>query len=147
MLFASEYYYERGMYIDFCKHIYDITIMYKLSEIQELLEDEQYINYLIGLKRTEELAREGGVSCEVSICDFEYLNNIEFYEKEDFIESLNYIHDTYVFDNKDKIEIEDIQETLLILHKLFSMIENENLRKEIMEKAKKEKKKESDMEM
>ena len=72
---------------------------------------------------------------------------IEFYEKEDFIESLNYIHDTYVFDNKDKIEIEDIQETLLILHKLFSMIENENLRKEIMEKAKKEKKKESDMEM
>lgn len=146
-VFASEYYYERGMYIDFCKHIYDITVMYKLPEIQELLDDEQYINYLIGLKRTEELAREGGVSCEVSICDFEYLNNIKFYETEDFVESLDYIHDTYVFDDNDKIEIEDIQNTIKIFQTLFFVVEDENLRKEIIKKAREEKKKQSDMEM
>lgn len=108
-----------------------------------LLKLEQYINYLIGLKRTEELAREGGVSCEVNICDFEYLNNIKFYETEDFVESLDYIHDTYVFDDNDKIEIEDIQNTITIFQTLFFVVEDENLRKEIIKKAKKE----SEMEM
>lgn len=135
------------MYIDFCKHIYDITVMYKLPEIQELFSDKQYINYLIGLKRTEELLRSGGVSAEINICDFEYLNNTEFYEGEDFTNSLNYIHDTYVFDGKDKIKIDDIQNTLLEFKKLFQKVENLKGRERLFEKTKKEKKKESDMEM
>lgn len=119
-VFASEYYYERKVYIDFCKHIYDITVMYKLSEIQELFSERQHIDYLIGLKRSEEQERGGGVSADKKICDFEYLNNIKFYDEQDFIKSLNYIHDTYVFDEKDKIDIKQIQETLKSLQKTFN---------------------------
>ena len=85
-VFASEYYYEREMYIDFCK-------------------------------------------------------------QDDFIESLNYIHDTYVFDDKDKIKIDDIQNTLLTFKMLFQMVENLKERKDDFDNTKKEKKKESDMEM
>ena len=40
-VFVAEYQYEIAMYIDFSKHIYDITVMYKLPEIQELFNDEQ----------------------------------------------------------------------------------------------------------
>lgn len=127
-VFASEYYFERGMYIDFSKHIYDITIMYKLHEIQTLFNNQQYINYLIGLKREEELKRYGGVPLEKCICDFAYLNNSEFYEKNDFIKALNYIHDIYVFNDKDKIEIKEIQETLLLLRNLFLMVELRNVK-------------------
>ena len=146
-VFASEYYYEREMYIDFCKHIYDIIVMYKLPEIKELFNDKQYINYLIGLKRTEELVRGGGVSADKKICNFGYLNDINLCKKDDFIESLNYIHDTYVFDDKDKIKIDDIQNTLLTFKMLFQMVENLKERKDDFDNTKKEKKKESDMEM
>lgn len=71
--------------------------MYKLPKIRNLFNDKENINYLINLKRTEESARSGGVSADINICDFGYLNDINLYGNDDFIKSLNYIHDTYVF--------------------------------------------------
>lgn len=123
-VFVSQYYYERGAYIDFCKHIYDITVMYKLPKIRNLFNDKENINYLINLKRTEESARSGGVSDDINICDFGYLNDINLYGNDDFIKSLNYIHDTYVFNEKDKIKMEDIKNTLLQFRTLFCMVED-----------------------
>lgn len=126
--FAFEYYYERGMYVDFCKHIYDVTVMYNMPEIQKILSCEQHINYLISLKRAEELVRSGGVSADKKIFNFEYLNDINLCKKDDFIKSLDYIYDTYVFDEKDKIKIDEIQNTLLKFRMLFQMMENLNER-------------------
>lgn len=54
--------------------------------------------------------------------------------------ALNTIHNIYVFDKKDKIDIEQIQETLNMLHFIFSDLVTGK-------KVVKEKKKESDMEM
>ena len=98
-------------------------------------------------KRDEELVRGGGVSADKKICNFGYLNDINLCKKDDFTESLNYIHDTYVFDDKDKIKIDDIQNTLLTFKMLFQMVENLKERKDDFDNTKKEKKKESDMEM
>ena len=37
-LFAAEFYYVREMYIDTVKHLYDITNLYKNSQIKEFLQ-------------------------------------------------------------------------------------------------------------
>lgn len=116
------------MYVDFCKHIYDVTVMYNMPEIPKLLSCEQHINYLISLKRAEELVRSGGVSADKKIFNFEYLTDINLCKKDDFIKSLDYIHNTYVFDEQDKIKIDDIQNTLLKFRMLFQMVENLNER-------------------
>ena len=68
------------------------------------------------------------------------MNDIDFYESEQFKKALNTIHNIYVFDKKDKIDIEQIQETLNMLHYIFSDLVT-------AKKVVKDKKKESDMEM
>ena len=76
----------------------------------------------------------------LEIKDFSYLNNIEFYDSEQFKKALNTIHNIYVFDKKDKIDIEQIQETLNMLRFIFSDLVT-------AKKIVNEKKKESEMEM
>ncbi len=121
-LFAAEFYYVREKYTDLCKHIYDITIMCELDEINSLLNDKKNLNALIGLKRLEESRRIGGVSKDKKIKDFEYLNNYDFYESDKFKKALDIIHNIYVFDTKDKIEINKIIETLKCLRIVFESI-------------------------
>lgn len=36
-IFAAEFYYERGMYFDVAKHIYDVSVMLDLQPIQDML--------------------------------------------------------------------------------------------------------------
>lgn len=118
-IFASEFFFVRNKFIDLAKHIYDITIMCTLDRISNLLNNDEELIKLIEYKRAEEIRRLGGVSQDLEIKNFNYLNNIEFYESEQFKKALNTIHDIYVFDKKDKINIEKIQITLNKLHLIF----------------------------
>ena len=118
-VFASEFYYVRDKFLDLSKHIYDITIMCLLDRICDLLSNDQELIEVIGYKREEESRRQGGISQELEIKDFCYLNNAEFYESEHFKKALNTIHNIYVFDKKDKINIEQIQKTLKMLRTIF----------------------------
>ena len=95
---------------------------------------------MIEYKREEESRRQGGVPQYLEIKDFSYLNDIKFYDSEQFKKALNTIHNIYVFDKKDNIDIEQIQETLNMLHFVFSDLVT-------AKKLVKEKKKESNMEM
>ena len=139
-IFASEFYFVRDKFLDLAKHIYDITVMCSLDKICNLLSNDEELIKLIGYKREEETHRQSGVPQDLEIKDFSYLNDIEFYDSEQFKKALNTIHNIYVFDKKDKIDIEQIQETLNMLYFIFSDLET-------AKKIVKEKKKESDMEM
>lgn len=139
-IFASEFYFVRDKFLDLAKHIYDITVMCSLDRICNLLSNDEELIKLIGYKRKEETHRQGGIPQDLEIKDFSYLNDIAFYESEQFKKALNTIHNIYVFDKKDKIDIEQIQETLNMLHYIFSDFVT-------AKKIVNEKKKESDMEM
>lgn len=93
--------------------------MYPLDRIRDLLNNAEKLIKLIEYKRVEEIHRQGGIPQDLEIKNFSYLNNIEFYNSEQFNKALNTIHNIYVFDKKDKIDIKQIQETLNKLSLIF----------------------------
>ena len=40
-IFAAEFYYERKMYFDVAKHLYDVSVMFDLEQIQEMIQNQQ----------------------------------------------------------------------------------------------------------
>lgn len=119
-IFASEFYFVRDKFLDLAKHIYDVTVMCSLDKICNLLTNDKELIKIIGYKREEETHRQGGVPQDLEIKDFTYLNDMGVYESENFKNALNTIHNIYVFDMKDRIDIEQIKETLKKLHFIFS---------------------------
>lgn len=121
-IFASEFYYVRTMLLDFSKHIYDITIMSSLERICNLLNNNDELIKLVKYKREEESKRIGGISHDIEIKDFKFLNDIDFYNGELFKRALRTIHNIYVFDKKDIIEIETINKALNKLRLKFNSL-------------------------
>ena len=108
-VFAAEFYYIRNMYKDTSKHLYDITILAQTKEIKELLRNKEELKQLISYKRQEESIRKGGIDANIKIKDFTYL-------KQDFNENLlkefDNMQNKYVLNNKYKIEISEVKNTL-----------------------------------
>lgn len=125
-VFASEFYYVRNKFLDLSKHIYDITIMCSLKKICNLLKNSTELCKLIEFKKEEESRRYGGISKDLEVKDFRYLNEISFFSSEQFHKSLSIIHDIYVFDEKDQISVEEIQEKLNYLHYIFCGLISKN---------------------
>lgn len=73
-IFAAEFYYERKMYEDVLKHLYDVSIMIKNDDIKKMLSNKQELKKLINYKRKEELLRIEGISSDKKIKDFDYMN-------------------------------------------------------------------------
>jgi len=115
-IFAAEFYYERKMYEDVSKHLYDISVMIKNDNIKELLENKNELTKLIGYKRKEEKSRLGGIPEEKEIIDFDYMNS-EF--NDDLVNAFNKMQRIYVMDNESVITIDDVKETIKILFDVF----------------------------
>ena len=108
-IFAAEFYYERKMYQDVSKHLYDICIMMKNETIQKFLGNKSELNKLIQYKREEEKSRLGGISNTKKIIDFEYMklkNNAEL------IKSFNKMQKIYILDDVSKISIKEVRKTI-----------------------------------
>lgn len=115
-IFATEFYYEREMYEDVSKHLYDISIMIKNDDIKELLRNKLELNKLINYKRKEEKSRIGGIPEEKNIIDFAYMK-LEF--NNDLINAFNKMQKIYVMDNESVITIDDVKDTVKILLDAF----------------------------
>ena len=50
-IFAAEFYYERKMYFDVAKHLYDVSVMFDLEQIQEMIQNQQTFLEMLGYKR------------------------------------------------------------------------------------------------
>ena len=108
-VFAAEFYYIRNMYKDTSKHLYDITILAQTKEIKELLQNKEELEQLISYKRQEESIRKGGIDANIKIKDFTYLKQ-DF--NEDLLKEFDNMQNKYVLNDKYKIEISEVKNTL-----------------------------------
>ena len=108
-VFAAEFYYIRKMYKDTSKHLYDITILAQTKEIKELLQNKEEVKKLISYKRQEESIRKGGIEEDIRIKDFTYLNQ-DF--TEDLLKEFENMQNKYVLNDKYKIDLTEVRNTL-----------------------------------
>lgn len=116
-IFATEFYYERNMYEDVSKHLYDISIMIKNDDIKKMLKNKQKLNKLISYKRKEEESRIGGIASNKEIKDFDYMK-LKF--NDELINAFNKMQRIYVLDDESMLTINDIKNTIKILSKIFN---------------------------
>lgn len=118
-IFAAEFYYERKMYEDTAKHLYDISIMIRNKKIKGLLNNKSELNKLIKYKRQEEKNRVGGIPETKNIVDFCYikkgLNN-------ELIKAFYKMQNIYVLDEISKLSISDVKKTLKIIYDIFKYL-------------------------
>ena len=115
-IFAIEFYYERGMYEDVSKHLYDISIMIKNEDIKKMLLDKYQLKKLISYKRKEEHFRLGGINESKKIIDFDYMK-LKF--NDDLISAFNKMQKIYVLDEESIITMEDVYDTIKKLKDVF----------------------------
>lgn len=115
-IFAVEFYYEREMYEDVSKHLYDISVMIRNDDIKQLLRNKSELNKLIGYKRKEEKSRLGGISESKKIIDFDYMK-IEL--DDNLINAFNKMQRIYVLDDESIITFDEVKDTIKILLEVF----------------------------
>ena len=97
------------MYKDTSKHLYDITILAQTKEIKALLNNKEELEKLISYKRQEESIRKGGIGANIKIKDFTYLKQ-QF--SEELLQEFENMQNKYVLNDKYKIEIIKVKNTL-----------------------------------
>lgn len=115
-IFAAEFYYERNMYEDVSKHLYDISIMIRNEDIKKLLSNKSELKKLIAYKRKEEQVRLGGIEETKNIAEFDYMK-LSFNNK--LINAFNKMQNIYVLDNESKITISDVKSAIKTLLAVF----------------------------
>ena len=118
-VFATEFYYERNMYEDVSKHLYDISIMIKNDDIKEMLKNKQELNKLISYKRKEEKSRIGGIASNKKIKDFNYMK-LEF--NDELINAFARMQRIYVLDDESILTIDEVKNTIKILLEIFKQV-------------------------
>ena len=115
-IFATEFYFERKMYEDVSKHLYDISIMIKNDDIKKMLKNKQELNKLISYKRKEEESRLGGIASNKEIKDFNYMK-LKFNDV--LINAFNKMQRIYVLDDESMLTIDEVKNTVKILFEIF----------------------------
>lgn len=105
-IFAAEFYYEREMYFDVAKHIYDVSEMFSLPKIQELVADKVVFLEMLGYKRLEETKRIGSDLAEKKFSDFQIFSGMK--ENKKLHEAYQSMQRNYVFAEKDELPFEYI---------------------------------------
>lgn len=108
-LFAAELYFEKKMYVDLSKHLYDLIILFKTERIQEFFKNREEFEKIVEYKREEEIYRKGGVDKNIQIKDFGYFN-IEY--NEELLKAFKLMQDKYIFKDEYRITMEDAKEVL-----------------------------------
>lgn len=108
-LFAAEHYYRDKKYQDLGKHLYDLTILLKNDRIQDFINNKNALFEMIKLQRKEEKSRYGGISDDIKVEQFEIFNCLN---DENVIKGIDYVHNVYVFDNQDILDILEIKDAI-----------------------------------
>lgn len=119
-VFAGEFYYIRKEYTDTAKHIYDLCVLINNDKIKELFKNKQELKRLVGYKREEEKIRTDGVNGDIKIKNFSYLN-CNF--NDEFIDKFNNMQDKYIVNEKYKINMNKIKNTLQNIKEEFGNVD------------------------
>lgn len=123
-VFATEYYwerkdYERKWYGDVAKHVYDITILLDNDKIKQFLSDKNKVQYIVQLKRQEEVNRLGGVSANLKMSDFGYFKGL--IGDSEFSNSFQTMQNIYVLDKREVISEDKIFSAIKQLRDLIDI--------------------------
>lgn len=76
-ILAAEFYYDREMYFDVAKHVYDVSIMLDIPSIKALLNDPSELLRMIGYKRLEETRRIGSDLADKPFRDYRIFHSLD----------------------------------------------------------------------
>ena len=105
-IFAAEFYYERAMYFDVAKHVYDVGIMLGLQSVRDMMEDKRMFLEMLGYKRLEETRRTGSDLAEKEFSDFQIFHG--FCHNSNLKDAYQNMQRNYVFSEKDMLPFEFI---------------------------------------
>lgn len=108
-LFAAQLYFQKQMYVDLSKHLYDLTILFQTKRIQEFFNNKEEFEKIVSYKREEEIYRKGGVDKDILIKDFGYFG-LNF--NKEIINAFDLMQEKYIFKDEYRITIEDSKHTL-----------------------------------
>ena len=103
-IFAAEFYYEREMYFDVAKHLYDTSIMLSLPEITELVQNKELLKTMLNYKRLEEERRTGSSLADKNFIDFTIFEGIE--ENKKLKKAFDVMQNIYVFNKADELSFD-----------------------------------------
>lgn len=98
-IFAAEFYFDRKMYFDVAKHIYDVSVMLNLQQIQAMIIDRKKFLEMLGYKRLEETRRTGSDLAGKSFYEFKIFDGLS--ENNDLKSAYENMQKNYVFSKQD----------------------------------------------
>ncbi len=111
-LFAAEHYIREKKYLDLGKHLYDLTVLLKNDRIKKFINNKNALFEMIILQRKEEKIRYGGISEDITLEQFEVFNCLN---NDDVIRAIDYVHNVYVFDKKDILDLSEINDAINLI--------------------------------
>ncbi len=121
-IFVAEFYYERGMYFDVAKHIYDVSVMLDLQPIQDMLGNTGLFLEMSEYKRLEETRRTGSDLADRKFPDFKIFYDIS--DNTALKDAYQNMQKNYVFSEKDLLTFEFVISQWKKLQEVLNDIEN-----------------------
>jgi len=103
-ILAAEFYYDREMYFDVAKHVYDVSIMIDLPEIQHLMNDPKELLRMIGYKKLEETRRIGSDLDTRPFSEYRIFDGLA--ENKAFSTDFQRMQNNYVFNRADILSLD-----------------------------------------
>lgn len=103
-IFAAEFYYEREMYFDVAKHIYDVGVMLDLQSIQDMIGNPGLFLEMSEYKRLEETRRTGSDLADRKFSDFKIFRGMS--DNTALKGAYQNMQKNYVFSEKDLLPFE-----------------------------------------
>lgn len=119
-IFAAEFYYERAMYFDVAKHIYDVGVMLGLQPIQDMLGNTGLFLEMSGYKRLEETRRTGSDLADKKFSDFKIFYGSDHTALKGAYQNMQ---KNYVFSEKDLLPFEFVTSQWNKLHEVLNDME------------------------
>jgi predicted nucleotidyltransferase component of viral defense system len=105
-IFAAEFYYEREMYFDVAKHIYDVGVMLDLQSIQDMIGNPGLFLEMSEYKRLEETRRAGSDLADRKFSDFKIFRSMS--DNTALKGAYQNMQKNYVFSEKDLLPFESV---------------------------------------
>lgn len=119
-VFAAEFYYLRKENFDTAKHLYDLCVLIRESRIKTLFLNHSLLDQLIEYKRIEERDRRGSSLATTRVMDFSYFGKAS--SNSALKSEFNHMQQTYVFDDKYKISLDELTSGISIIGNHFSKL-------------------------
>ena len=121
-ILAAEFYYERELYFDVAKHVYDVSIMLTLPAIQSLLCNSAELLRMIGYKRLEETRRIGSDLADKPFRDYQIFHGLS--ANKDFEAAFQNMQRSYVFNESDIITMDCVLEKWNALKEILYLLDS-----------------------